>query len=626
MKRLNHLVNALACLIAVNAHGQTDAIKIVPPSLIMELLGLNGDIETAAKPKYFTPTALVASPDGKTLYVAEQTAKQVVAVNCAGSNVTMSMPMPNEPTGLAISRDGATLYVTCASQQWPNGMVCVVSTANGRVQKRIPAGHMARSPVLSPDGTTLYVCNWLGNNISVLDIAAGKETARIQTMREPYAAAVTPDGATLVVTNSLPDQKAIDTNVIGSRVLLIDTRTKAVSAAIELRSGSHSMFGVCISVDGKYAFATHLIASFLLPATSLTNGFVHTNNLAIIDIASKTLANDIALDDYAHGASNPWGIACAPDGKFLCTVHAGSNELMIIDLPQMLDSVIGAPDLFNDVYREKLYRKRVPVAVKAPRALAIIGSKAYVAGTFADALNVFDITMSTSGPAATIALGPSKPLNAERTGEYLFADASLCFQNWQSCFSCHPFGRPDALNWILNTSESNAPKNAKSMLYTFQTPPTNWSGRRANAFLSVEKGIELELQTVPVSEMTLPLDSFLMRMKPIPSPFLVKGRLSAAAQRGRDLYFGAKVDCADCHAGPLFTDCKRYNAGVTDPSDMNTSWDTPSLIESWRTAPYDHIGSTLTLEEILRVPGHSIDMGKLNAQEFSDLVEFVKSL
>ena len=46
-------------------------------------------------------------------------------------------------------------------------------------------------------------------------------------------------------------------------------------------------------------------------------------------------------------------------------------------------------------------------------------------------------------------LGPEVPMTQTRRGEFFFNDASLCLQSWQSCASCHPDARTDALNWDL---------------------------------------------------------------------------------------------------------------------------------------------------------------------------------
>ena len=623
-----HLLAGLLLVFnSLPAWSQSDAKKTVPPGLLPELLVLNGDLETAQKPKYLSPSELIASPDKKYIYIAEQTAKQVAKFDCLTAAVVQTMQLPNEPTGIAISKDGAALYVTCASDKWPNGMVCVVSTVTGKVTKRIPAGHMARSPVVNPDGVTLYVCNWLESDVSVIDLAAGRETGKITVTREPYAAAITPDGATLAVTNSLPNEKATDTIAITGKVSLINTATKTVRATVPVYpAGTHSLFGICITPDGNYALATHLVGRFTLPATTLSGGWVHSNNMAIIDIAKGALVNDIELDNSMEGYANPWGLGCTGDAKFLCVLHAGSNTMTVIDLPQLLIKAQAGTDLSHDFTAIYSIKKAINLSTKGSRAIAMIDNKAYVAGYYSDSLQVVTITDLGSTASSWYALGPAKPLSGARKGEFNFTDATLCFQKWQSCFSCHPFFRPDALNWTLN-SPNSTPKNVKSMLYSWWTPPTSWAGKRPAAGGtdgSIRSGIGAELFTEPTDEVALPLDTFLMRLVPVPSPYLVNGRLGAPAVRGEAIF--ARIGCGGCHPAPLYTDKKFHNAGVVDPYDANTQWDTPSLVEAWRTGPYGHLGSYDTISDIIKLRAHSLGATQLSDQELNDLIEFVSSL
>jgi YVTN family beta-propeller protein len=623
----NHFFTGFLLMICVmSAYGQTDPIQVVPPSLLPEILALSGDLETIQKPKYLSPEDMVVSPDKQSIYIAEQTAKQVVRLDCATNRVTQTMLMPNEPTGLAVSSDGVTLYITCASQRWPSGMVCVVNAASGKVQNRIAVGHMARSPVLSPDQKTLYVCNWYSNDVSVVDVASGTETAKVPVTREPYAAAITPDGATLVVTNALPDQKATDTTAIACKIALINTTTKSVRATIPLPVGSHSLYGLCITPDGKFAFATHLIGRFTIPATTLTGGWVHSNNMAIVDIPNAKLTNDIELDNSTQGFANPWGVGITGDAKYVCVLHAGSNSMTVVDYAQLLVKAQAGTDLSHDFTSIYSIKNSIYLTTKGSRALAMVDNKAYAAGYYSDSLEVVTINGLTSYTTAGCALGPSKPMNGERQGEFNFTDATLCYQQWQSCFSCHPFTRPDALNWILNTTNST-PKNVKSMLYSWWTPPTSWAGKRPAAGGidgSVYSGISAELGLVPTDAEANPLDTLLMFLKPIPSPHLVKGRLSASAVRGKAIF--TQVGCNICHPAPLYTNQRFENVGVVDPFDANTQWDTPSLNEAWRTSPYGHLGSYNNLSDILILPSHSLGASKLSPQDLSDLIEFVLSL
>jgi DNA-binding beta-propeller fold protein YncE len=618
----------LLFLFLENSTAQTAVEKIIPPHFLPQLLALNGDIPTEQYPKYLSPTALAASSDGKYLYIAEKQMKQVAQFDCASKSVVKTFAVPNEPTGVAIAKDGETIYVTCASDRWPSGIVCVISTATGTVEKRIAAGHYARSPVLSSDGKTLYTCNWLGNDVSVIDLDAGDEKKRIAMVREPYAAALTPDGATLVVTNSLPEQKATDTVTLTGKVSLVSTATATVDAVIPVFPvGTHSLFGVCISNDGAYAFVTHLVGKYKLPATTLTGGWVHTNNLAIIDIGEKKLINDVALDYSTLGVSNPWGIAQTGDGRFLCVLHSGSQNMSVIDYAELISIAREeGKDLSHDFGGVYNIKSAVNLPLRSPRSIAMIGNKAFIIGDFSDSLYSISISELSPDMGSRYALGEFKPLRGERLGEFNYDDANNCFQKWQSCFSCHPFGRPDALNWML-ASEATKQRNAKSMLYSWWTPPTAWNGRRPHAGGpdgSIRMGIYYELMITPTEEIGLPLDTFLMRMKPVSSPFLVKGKLSASAERGRGIY--KKIGCGSCHPAPIYTDNEFYNAGVPDPDDVSLDWNTPTLIEAWRTAPYGHLGSYDKIQEIIQLRAHSIGASKLSEQEMKDLVEFVSSL
>lgn len=606
---------------------QYSDLQVIPPNLLPELLALNRDLPTRLYPKYLSPSAMVASSDGKYLYIAEKQMKQVAQFDCATNRVIKRFSLPNEPTGVTIAKDGTTLYVTCASDRWPSGIVCLVSTTSGNVTKRIAAGHFARSPVLSPDGRTLYVCNWLGNDVSVIDLTAGVETKRIAMVREPYAAAITPDGATLVVTNSLPEQKAIDTISLTGKVSLIATASATVRAVIPVFPvGTHSLFGVCVSNNGDYAFVTHLVGRFTIPAIKLESGWVHSNNLAIIDIKKATLVNDVELDNATQGFANPWDVAQTEDGKYLCVLHAGSQSMNVIDYTKLITFATSDIDLSHDFTTIYSIKNNISLPIKSPQSITIIGNKAYISGQFSDSLYKIEVSSLSSATGELFALGESKPMNGEQQGAFNFFNGYNCVQQWQSCFSCHPFGRPDALNWML-ANESTRQRNVKSMLYSWWTPPTGWSAKRTHAGGpqgSIRMGVQYELMIQSTEELAVPLDSFMMRMKPVMSPFLVKGTLSASALRGKEIF--NRIGCDRCHPAPLYTDNGLYNAGVPDSLESTTAWNTPSLIEAWRTAPYSHSGRYDKIKEIISLRAHSLGASELTEQEKDDLVEFVSSL
>ena len=620
--------------------------SVAPPGLVFKLLALNKDIETGAWHKYHSPSAFAVSPDSNYLYVAEQTAKKVSRIDLKTQKLDKTVLVPNEPTGIVVSPTTGKLYVTCASDWWPDGMVCEIDMKNeSKVSRRLPGGHGARSPAISHDGKTLYICNQHGDDIYIVDVASGICTDKMGAMREPYSSALTPDDAVLVVANALPVQKSTDTLKIACKVLLFDTKAKKLRDTIPMPTGSHSVYGMTMAPDGKYAYITHLIAMFAIPATRVDNGWIHTNNLAIVDIANRKILNDVSLDDPFQGAGNPWGISSTPDGKILAIAHSGSNEMSVLNVPKLIHladsadysqdaisvealSVTLSHDLAALIKQDII--SKIIIKGKAPRAMMVVGNKAYTAGYFDNFIEIFDLQMpggdTKTKAAGTIELGPKVPETSDRKGECAYFDASLCFQKWQSCHSCHPHTRTDGLNWTLR-GDLVAPKNAKSMLLSWWTPPTAWSGGRADARESIRAGMINELFLQPDEAVATCIDTFFMKLKPVPSPYLVKGKLSEAAKRGREIFLHhPTLDCKTCHIPPLYYDPNKFrNGGIQDPYDANTMWDTPTIIESWRSAPFNHLGSMDQMEDLLKWKGHS-NAGELPKKDFDDMMEYILSL
>ena len=164
----------------------------------------------------------------------------------------------------------------------------------------------------------------------------------------------------------------------------------------------------------------------------------------------------------------------------------------------------------------------------------------------------------------------------------------------------------------------------------FDTPPAMSIGVRESAEAAVRAGIRHILFTVQPPEVASSLDAYLKSLKPVPSPRLVKGKLSAAAKRGEKLFRDKEVGCAKCHPAPLFTDLGPYDVGTRGPLDRDTgTFDTPTLVELWRTAPYLHNGSAATLREVLVEANRKDEHGKtshLKPQQIDDLVEYLLSL
>ncbi len=90
------------------------------------------------------------------------------------------------------------------------------------------------------------------------------------------------------------------------------------------------------------------------------------------------------------------------------------------------------------------------------------------------------------------------------------------------------------------------------------------------------------------------------------------------------------VGCADCHKPGLFTDLKSYNVGTIGRFDHPTNrFDTPSLVEVWRSGPYLHDGSAATIRDVVTTRNPDDQHGNvshLTQEQIDDLAAYVLSL
>jgi len=591
-------------------------------------------------PADLSPIAMVADKAGKTLYVAEATAKQIAVFDIASGKVTKTIAIGEPVSGLALSPDESKLYVTAAI---PKGKLFVIDVKGAKVAATIPVGHTPMSPVVSPDGKTVYVCNrfsYQGNlnsvgTVGVVDLAGGKQVAEIPTPREPYSMDISKDGSTLIVANHLP-ATASDQAYAAAELTIIDTvKKEAVAAAkIKLPNGAMSLRCVKVSPDGKLAGVTHMLARFHLPTTQLERGWMNTNALSIIDVPNRKLINAVLLDDVDMGAANPWAIAWSADSKTLCVTHAGTHEISVIDVPALmkqLEKTVAdktADEVQNDLAFLVGLRRRLKVAGVGPRCMAVVGKKAYVGEYFTDSLSVVDIAPDVPVEIKPIPLGPKQKMTAVRKGEMFFNDARLCFQMWQSCGTCHPDARTDGLNWDLMNDGMGNPKSTKSLLLAHKTPPSMVTGIRARAEVAVRAGIRFIQFAVRPEEDAIAIDEYLKSLKPVPSPFLVDGKLSEAAVRGKKLFEG-DTGCSVCHAGLLFTDKAKHDIGTGKGAEARKKFDTPGFVEVWRTAPYLYDGRAVTMLDVLSKKHNAKDAhgktSKLTEKQKTDLATYILS-
>ncbi|MDP6044493.1 MAG: beta-propeller fold lactonase family protein [Phycisphaerae bacterium] len=659
------------------------AVKILSFLLLSIVLGgwMFASSQTPAV-KYHSPLSLAISPDGKTLYASDPTFGGVAVLDAAGKTAPRIVALKGVPRGLAISGDGKSLYVA----QRGVGTIAVIDTAKASVTSEIPVGRWPEAVAVADKSKRLYVCNQDSHSVSVIDLSTGKGIKEIPVVREPSSAAVTPDEKHVVVTNFMPHGVGTDIN-LGAVVSIIDAGKLAVASTVKLPAGSTAVYGVCVSPDGKWAYAVHQIGRFNQPISQLELGWVNTYGLSIIDIAKRSRLATVLLDDLEQGAATPHDVVCSKDGKQLWISHAGVHEVSNVKIGVVHELLQGKipknlakirDGSMPDSEPEKGHRGKDPipdevlvarseaniwVRIKAdpknthkltndltalylagairrfstggnsPRGIVLSPDekRLFIANYYTGSIAVMETADGKLG--APIPLGPQpKPSNVRR-GEILFHDATYCFQRWQSCATCHQGGgRIDGLRWDFLRDGIGNPKDTPSLIAMGKTAPFNRLATRKTPRECTRTGVIGSHQIDPTAQEVDDLLAYCLSLKPEASPHLtIEGKLTESAVRGKAIFEG-KADCAKCHSGPLYTDLKQYDVGAATPNDPKSYkglYDTPSLLEVHRTAPYLHDGRAMTLKDVLTAHNKNDQHGKvkgLKPAELVDLIEYLRSL
>ncbi len=546
---------------------------------------------SAQQPMFTTDVRVV---EGEQFVLANKGTKSVTVINKIGT-IVKDWAFDEPVTGLCISK--GIVYVTSS---YGKGWLTSIDLKSGKVGFKTETGMGACAPIINSEGSRIYVFNQYKTTISELDAMTGKVVRETMVLREPVAGVLSADGKYLFVNNALPAQRA-DLEFVAAEVSVIDLSKFEVVRNIKLDNGSNALRGICISPDGRYVFVSNNLGRFQVPTSQLNQGWMNTSAVSVIDVPSLSFVCSLLLDEPDRGAAGIWGLACSSDQLFV--THSGTHDVSIIDLKIMREKLEKYPDkaiLSYDLRFMYDLRKRLPLVGNGPRNLLLSDGKLIIPTYFSDTLNIIDIaTLAIS----TVAYNPGRKETHENIGEKVFNDASYCYQNWQSCNGCHPGdARTDGMNWDLMNDGIGNPKNCKSLLYSHVTPPSMISGIRASAELAVHAGFKFIQFSDVDSTLKVRVDDYLKSLRPLPSPYLVNGELSEKAMKGRKVF--EKVKCDDCHTGQYFTDMKMHRIG--DKIEFEAGWDTPTLIEVWRTAPYLFDGRAASIREVFSIYKHGI--------------------
>jgi DNA-binding beta-propeller fold protein YncE len=563
--------------------------------------------------------------DNKTVAVCDATFEHVYILDAASGKILHTTKLKGQPRGITAVAESGLFYVT----ETGAGSVAEIGS-DGVVKRRFnisprPAGLAmaikSKRLIVSDDGFDL---------VAVVNISDGKILGKVAVQGHPYSVVVTPDEKMAVTVSRLPvgDARREDHAAVLTMIDLEKMEVKGV--VVKLLPGTGNVTGLAVSPDGKWLYITHTLGRYTLPTTQLDHGWVNSNALTIFDLSQCKSYATLLLDSPMQGVANPWGITLSSDARTAWITLSGVHELAQLNLGVIHEWLAKLTPKDRDAVCDNLTTlskpdrlKRIPMQGIGPRGIAVSpdNSTLAVALYFSAQVSLIDTQTSV---VRTCSLGSQTEESLVRKGERIFYDGKLSHQNWLSCATCHPDTRADGFNWDLPNDGIGNPKNTKTMVWADRTPPTTWLGIRDGMPHSVKSGFKFILFREPQPGEAEAVIAYLKSLEPESSPYLVNGKLSEKAVQGEKVF--KTSSCVDCHSPPLFTDMKLHDVGTGHILDRDaTKFDTPALMELWRTAPYLHDGSAITVEDA--VSQHQKDtLSKLSKDEIAALIEYLMSL
>ncbi len=591
---------------------------------------------------YASPLEVLLSPDGARLYVLCEQSDEVRVLNAASYASIKNISVGRAPRGFSLSPDGKRLFVT---NSWDDTL-SVIDTAKLSVAATWPVSAEPSSVVEDRAGRRLYVANRISNDIAVLDAATGVEEKRLLAGRGASYLAISPDGSRIYATHIYPNPSPVRTGLENrmapeSEITEIDAARAVVVERIPLHSIA-GVFHVAISGDGRLGAVAEYHPKNLVPLAHLEHGgaFAYTLTLFGADVG-KTV--EVSLDELERYASQPFGVAIAPDKSRIYVTCGGSEIVTVLDVVRLLRFIRGHKGPFTrDLSASANYVvARIPVGHN-PRGLTLSrdGRRLFVANRLDDTISAIDT--KTNLVTATVKLAGPTTVSAPRRGEQTFYTARYSFQGQIGCSSCHIDSTFDGLTWDLEPDGFGRDIVDNKMLEDIKdTEPYKWNG--GNPDIPTECGPRTEKyfwRSETYDNLTLAnLAVYVRSLPPRPNRWLQAGGESTPAQERGKAIFERDVDkfkkpipelnrCSYCHSGPKGTSQKLFDVGTRKPTDNTGVLKAPMLTNIALTAPYLHDGSARTLEEIWTVFNPDDKHGRTNdltKDELNDLIEYLRS-
>lgn len=278
------------------------------------------------------PHGVVASPDGKRVYVSNEARQTLDVVDVRTLEVFKRVPLTGRPNNLDVTNDGSKVYV--GIREAPGAVDVIDAEALTRV-KSIAVQGPIHNVYLVPDGTHVFAGSIEEKTISVIDVLRDEVswTLTLDAGIRPMAFLKGGDGATDYVIVQLSDLHGFG---------VVDFATRSLTTRIEFPApegheketrtlqGSPA-HGLAVSPDQKVLWSTskhyHSVYAYGIPQPC-------RKPRADRDWDKDERCDWEHIKTIEVGAHPDW-LALTEDGKKLYVALAGDDETAVVDTDAM---------------------------------------------------------------------------------------------------------------------------------------------------------------------------------------------------------------------------------------------------------------------------------------------------
>ncbi|MEE2636720.1 MAG: beta-propeller fold lactonase family protein [Acidobacteriota bacterium] len=288
----------------VQTNSAGDNVHIIDPetnTVIGEIMG----IERAH--------GAAASPDGKWLYVANESDNTIDVVDMSQLKVVKQVPLSGRPNNIDVTPDGRKVYVAIAQSP---GALEVLDTATNEIMATISVHGGVHNTYVTPDGKHAVAGMVGGRNITVVDTETDMPvwTTYFDLGIRPMTFDTHPDGSTRHIYAQLSNFNGF--GVVNFETRKEITRIEYPEVATDERTpghGGNTAHGIGVTPNNQY-----------LVANSSLNSSVYVYTLP-----------DLELVGGVRVGHSPNWVTITPDSKHAYISLSGNNSVAVLDIAEV---------------------------------------------------------------------------------------------------------------------------------------------------------------------------------------------------------------------------------------------------------------------------------------------------